>query len=92
MARGRQSPGSDVDVLLVGDVPFADVVRALYPAQELLAREINPVVLSFEEFRTRAQRGDAFLASVLRNEVVMLLGDLDALRKRMCFSSTPTRG
>jgi len=44
MARGSQAAGSDIDLLVVGDASFKEVVKALHPAQESLRREINPVV------------------------------------------------
>jgi predicted nucleotidyltransferase len=50
MARGNEHEGSDVDVLIVGDVDFATVLNALYEAQNTLQREINPKVLSYDEW------------------------------------------
>ena len=46
MARGDEQPGSDVDLMVIGSPAFGDVVKALYPAQEILQREINPVIYS----------------------------------------------
>ena len=65
MARGAETAGSDVDLLVLGEVGFADLVRALYPLHEELRREINPVLYSPKEFAQRARRGDAFARELL---------------------------
>lgn len=79
MARSAQSAGSDVDLLVVGDVGFAELVQALYPAQEALRREINPVLYSPAEFERRAKRGEAFVREISGKPMVFLMGDKDDL-------------
>ena len=51
VARAEQRSSSDVDLMVVGDVSFGEVVSALETAQKTLAREINPTVYSPAEFR-----------------------------------------
>ena len=41
MARGEQRRGSDVDVFIIGDASFGEVVETLTPAQEKLGAGIN---------------------------------------------------
>lgn len=79
VARGAQSAGSDIDVLVVGEVGFAELVQALYPAQQSLGREINPVLYSPTEFAQRAKRGEAFVREITGKPVVFLMGDKDDL-------------
>ena len=43
VARSEQQSNSDVDVMLVGSLGFADAVQVLHPVQAILQREINPV-------------------------------------------------
>jgi len=81
VARGEEGPRSDVDVLLVGEIGFAEAVRALHEAQASVGREINPVVLSPAEFRQKASTGDTFLVNVLGNEKLFLMGDEHDLGK-----------
>lgn len=88
VARGEEGPRSDVDVLLVGEVGFAEVVRALHEAQTRIGREINPVVLSPAEFRKKVGEGDVFLGEVLGNEKLYLMGDKRDLGK-LVGDSTP---
>ena len=80
VARGTQTSYSDVDVLVVGEVDFTEVVMALHPCQDTLARELNPVVYSEAEWRARVARDDSFARDVLQNPVLVLLGAIDDAR------------
>ncbi len=51
VVRGAERHGSDVDILVVGEVSFAEVVAAVGKTQLALGREVNPVVYPPEEFR-----------------------------------------
>ena len=74
VASGTETAGSDVDVLVIADVGFADVVRAIHPVQAELGREINPVVYSAQEFRRRVQAQDALVQDVLTKPKIFLMG------------------
>lgn len=74
MARGDEHAHSDVDVMLVGDLDFADVVLALSGAQEFLRREINPIVLSRAEWDHKLAQADGFAAQVWQGSKLWLVG------------------
>ena len=75
VARLTQKSGSDVDIMLVGESTFGDVVSALAGAQETLAREINPTVYSPAEFRSKLKARHHFLTAVAGREKIFLIGD-----------------
>jgi uncharacterized protein len=75
MAHGRQKSASDVDLLIVGEVAFGEVVASLADAQTKLRREVNPTVYSPEEFSAKVTAGHYFLRSVLKQEKIFLIGD-----------------
>jgi predicted nucleotidyltransferase len=81
MAKGAGDSKSDVDVLIVGDGSFADISAALLPAQERLGREITPTVYSGEEFQQRVAEKHHFLARVLSEAKIMLIGTPDDLER-----------
>ena len=64
MAAGTAGPASDVDVMLLGDVSFADAVRALAGCGAALGREVNPTPMPMADFARRLAQGDGFAASV----------------------------
>lgn len=74
IARGEEGPRSDVDLMVVGDISFDDVVVAIYPLQERLGREINAIVLTPAKYRARMKDKD-FVARVKSGPRILLLGD-----------------
>ncbi len=81
VARGTPSPGSDVDLLVLGDVGFAALAQALYPLHAALRRDVNPVLYSTQEFAERAGRGDAFARELLSKPQLFVKGDAHELAK-----------
>lgn len=73
-AQGQQNASSDVDVMVIGEVSFTEVVEALAPAQEKLRREINPTVYPPDEFGKKLAEGHHFLSSVIKGEKIFLVG------------------
>lgn len=74
MARGDERGGSDIDVMVIGGVPFLEVVSAVSALQVTLGREINPTVFTPAEFRKRIEDGDHFLTRVMSEERTDLIG------------------
>lgn len=81
MAKGAETSGSDVDVMVIGDVSFRKAVEVLGGAQEALGREVNPSVYSAREFRRRASSREHFVRALLRGPKVFLIGDEDELAR-----------
>ena len=79
IASGKERPGSDVDVMIVGDVKFEEAIEALAPAETTLRREINPHVYSARDFRAKAK--EPFLRRVLEEPKILLMGELDEPEK-----------
>jgi predicted nucleotidyltransferase len=78
-ARAEENTQSDVDLMIVGRVHFADVLEHLAEAQTTLNREINPTVYSTREFKSKV-RGN-FLKTVLSGKKLFLIGDESAIRE-----------
>ncbi|HXR38025.1 MAG TPA: nucleotidyltransferase domain-containing protein [Terracidiphilus sp.] len=81
MARRDESAGSDVDLMIVGNVTLDEVLTELAPVERAVGRPINPTVYSTDEFKSKLQGGNHFLRSVLRGEKVILIGDPDEFGK-----------
>jgi DNA-binding transcriptional ArsR family regulator len=73
IAQGRESAGSDVDLILIGDLGFAQAVELLHAAQATLGREVNPKVFTASEFTSKVSTG-AFLRDVLAKPKIFLIG------------------
>lgn len=80
-ATGEQKADSDVDLAVVGDCSFADVVEALAPAQEELARDINPVVYPVAEFRLKVASHNHFVSRLVDAEKIYVVGSARELER-----------
>lgn len=74
LARGEENARSDIDLLVVGDNAFGDTVKALYPAQEQLQREINPVIYTGAEFMRRLNAREPFITQLIANPKLFVIG------------------
>jgi predicted nucleotidyltransferase len=81
VARGEPSRGSDIDVMVIGNVTLRDIVGRLGALQEKLSREINPVVYPVDEFRSKVSANDHFLNTVIKEAKDFLIGDSDELER-----------
>jgi uncharacterized protein len=78
-ARGELRPASDIDLLVVGDAAFQDVVGALAAAQARLGRDVNPTVYPPSEFRTKLRAQHHFLTTILKEPRLFVVGGDDEL-------------
>ncbi|RZJ16657.1 MAG: MarR family transcriptional regulator [Haliea sp.] len=74
VAQGRETAGSDIDLMLIGEIGFAQAVEVLYPAQTVLGREVNVQVMSEPEFRQKAAT-QAFLIDAMAKPKLFLIGN-----------------
>ena len=74
VAKRTEHLGSDLDILIIGDIDFTEIVTALYSAQSSLGREINPKVYSREQWKTCLQKQDIFIQEVLKNPKLFIMG------------------
>ena len=75
VAKGRERRASDVDVMVIGELSFEEVSKALARTQETIGREVNPSVFGPEEFRAKLATKNHFLRSVVSSEKIFLIGD-----------------
>jgi predicted nucleotidyltransferase len=81
VAQGKERITSDVDVMVIGDASFEDVVQAVYSTREALRREVNPVVMSMSEFSRKVLQGDRFVSRIVNEPKIFLKGGSDDLGK-----------
>jgi len=74
VARLGERSDSDLDLMVIGDVSFAEVVECLSSAQKTLGREVNPSVYSVSDFLSKKMSGSHFLVSVLGGKKLFVIG------------------
>ncbi|MES3021927.1 MAG: nucleotidyltransferase domain-containing protein [Pseudomonadota bacterium] len=81
VARGEESAHSDVDVLILGDIGFGEVVEALHSAQAVVRREINPVVYRVNDFRAKVASNNTWAREVVEKQKLFLIGNANDFEK-----------
>ncbi len=79
VARGKATEGSDIDLLVVGNMPFSDLVKALHDVEGLLGREINPKLYSRKEWYRARKENSAFIRELMEHSVLNVIGARDDL-------------
>jgi predicted nucleotidyltransferase len=74
VASGKETATSDIDLLIIGDTGFAEVVSVLYPVQETLGREVNPKIYLTNEWTRMKTANDAFVTEVLAKPRMDVIG------------------
>ena len=78
IAKKQDSARSDIDLMLVSDtLTFGDTYLALDEASKSLGREVNPTILTVQDFAKRRQEEGSFVARVLEQPKVWLIGGED---------------
>jgi len=75
VARMQERKKSDVDLMIIGDVTFAEVVSALDQAQQHIGREINPTVYPPSEFQLKLSKENHFITALMREAKLFLIGN-----------------
>jgi predicted nucleotidyltransferase len=75
VAQGKERANSDVDLLVVGSVLFADVVGACHAGPTRLGREVNPVVMTKAVFNEKRVQSDRFVSRIAKEPKIVLIGD-----------------
>lgn len=79
VGRGTENEGSDVDLLIIGEVSFTCIVTALYPVQEVIGREINPKIYNKKEWKNLVREKEPFAQEILNNPKLFIIGGLNEL-------------
>jgi predicted nucleotidyltransferase len=79
--QGTQRSSSDIDIFVIGRVTLADVVLALAHLRERLGREVNPVAMSVPEFASQYRERERFVARVMKEPKLFVIGTADVLGK-----------
>ncbi len=75
IANGKEISASDIDLMIIGNVNFSEVVSAVYAIQQTLGREINPKIYSMKEWKQLCAKNDAFIQDVLKKSVINIVGE-----------------
>lgn len=81
VATACDSGSSDIDLMIIGSIPFRDLVSILSPIEKNMQRQVNPTLFSQDEFRTKLNQKNNFLCTVMDSEKLFIIGDKDDLAR-----------
>ena len=78
VARKIDTASSDIDLLIISDsLTLEDVFKALEPAEQRIGRQINPNLLTVDEYDLRRNESDSFINRIFEEEIICLIGNID---------------
>ncbi|MFV1985282.1 MAG: nucleotidyltransferase domain-containing protein [Thiohalomonadales bacterium] len=82
IARGEESAGSDIDLLVVSEsLAYADMMNVLEDAEKSLGRPINPSIYMSEQIQSKLKQKNAFLTKVMEQPKLWVKGSDDDIRE-----------
>lgn len=78
-ARGEEKATSDIDLMVVGDVPLEEFDKSVKLAEKVLGREINYNVFPVAEFAKKSD--SSFIAHILKEKKIVIMGDENELER-----------
>ncbi len=85
MARSEETPQSDIDLFILGEVKLAELTPALNNMEKCLSRPVNIALYPPAEFQKKLAGGNHFLNSVLSERKLFVIGtahDLERLSEQ----------
>ena len=80
IAKGTDTAGSDIDVLVVSErLGYPELFTALQSAEAVLARSVNPNVMTPRDWRARRSEKGSFAARIAAQPRLFLIGSDDDL-------------
>jgi predicted nucleotidyltransferase len=75
VAKGTDTARSDIDLMVISDrLHHADLFELLQPVEGVLARRVNPTVMSRREWRRKRSDPDSFAARVAAGPRLLVIG------------------
>jgi predicted nucleotidyltransferase len=80
VARDTVQSGSDIDLMVIGNIGLRKLTGMLIGAADQIGREINPHVLHGKEFAKRKSQSEHFIRHVLNSPKIFIIGNDDELK------------
>jgi len=78
VAKGIDKAGSDIDLMVISDhLGYQDLFEVVQVAERVLARPVNPNVMSLSEWRAKRAKKDSFAARISAQPRLFVIGSDD---------------
>jgi predicted nucleotidyltransferase len=80
-AKGEEISSSDVDLMVIGNAARAQLASKLYAIEKRIGRQVNLLSYSLKEWSDRIEKENAFVKNILKEKLIMLIGNEHELRR-----------
>jgi predicted nucleotidyltransferase len=80
-AKGIETPTSDVDLLIIGNVNEDDILRSISKTERRIGREINFILWTEKEFLQKVRENIPLIKEILKTPIIMIVGDEDEFKR-----------
>lgn len=81
IAKGEETADSDIDLLVISELTFAEVMNNLTEAEQTLTRKINPSIYTKKQIQSKIKQKNSFITRVLKQPKLWVLGAADDIKK-----------
>lgn len=81
IAKGKDTASSDIDLLVIADLAYSDLMKLLSDAEQSLGRPINPSIYTMRQIKNKLKQKNSFLIRVLKQPKIWVKGSDDDIRK-----------
>jgi len=74
-AKGEEREGSDIDLLIIGEVDEDKLIEEMGKLERKIQREINYAIYGKEDFKKKKEGGNPFILDILKEKKIFLIGD-----------------
>ena len=78
-AKREEREGSDIDLLIIGNIDEDKLIEEIGKLERKLQREINYSIYEKEDFNKKKKEGNSFILDILREKKILLIGDENGL-------------
>lgn len=78
-AKGEEREGSDIDLLIIGEVNEDKLIEVISNVERKLQREINYSIYGKEDFKKKKKEGNSFILDILQEKKIFLIRDENGL-------------
>lgn len=80
-AKNEENTKSDIDLAVIGNISSKALIETISKLQDDLGREINPYVITLDEFLEKLKRNEHFVISLVKTPKIFVKGTEDDFRR-----------
>lgn len=80
-AKGIETPTSDVDMLIIGNVKEDDILRSISKTERRIGREINFILWTEKEFLQKVRENIPLIREISKTPIIMIVGNEDEFKR-----------